>query len=274
MDKKLAPSTASLQNFPSHLPPEGPMKSTQGQFVWYDLITTDVDAAVAFYKSAIGWTTQMWAGTPYIMFANKDVPLGGVVSTGKDMGNEPYWLPYVTVDDVDVAAGKVTELGGTITSGPKDIPGSGRYAIITDPLGASIAIYKSSSPSTGLEVKPGIGQFSWHDLSTSDYKAALDFYGKIFGWKALTAHDMGPLGVYQMYGIDSEIGGMANSVGDTAKPTWLCYIMVESVRKTIERVEQAGGKLTMGPHQVPTGDWIANCRDPQGAAFAIQSNGA
>ena len=57
------------------------MSDDRGRFVWYDLMTTDPDAAQSFYTELIGWGTQAWDGPmPYTMWTNHDVPLGGVVT--------------------------------------------------------------------------------------------------------------------------------------------------------------------------------------------------
>ena len=36
-----------------------------------------------------------------------------------------------------------------------------------------------------------------------------------------------------------------------------------------EKVNKGGGKILMGPHEVPGGSWIVQCVDPQGANFAL-----
>ena len=44
------------------------MSEDRGRFVWYDLMTTDPDAAQSFYTTLIGWGTQPWDGPmPYTM---------------------------------------------------------------------------------------------------------------------------------------------------------------------------------------------------------------
>jgi uncharacterized protein len=248
------------------------MPSPAGQFIWYDLITTDLDAAIDFYKEVTGWGTQASKGPQaYTMWENEGIPLGGLVPAGGEMGSTPAWLPYVAVSDVDKTAAKASELGGKISVAPKDIPGSGRYAIVTDPQGASIAIFQSGTPATGTEVTPGRGQFSWHDLSTTDHEKAFDFYSALFGWESRMRFDMGPMGIYHIFGSgDRDYGGMSNFAPEsTGSPNWLCYVLIDDVHKTAERVKELGGEVLMGPHEVPGGSWIVHCRDPQGASFAL-----
>lgn len=252
------------------------MPNTEGHFIWYDLVTTSVDAAAKFYTEVLGWGTQVWKGPPpYIMFENEGVPLGGVVEVGRGMGDAPpHWLPYVCVEDVAASATLAAELGGRVVLGPRLIPEAGQYAILADPQGASFAVYRSVSPSTGLEATSGRGQFSWHELTTTDYKSALVFYGKLFGWEPIAAHDMGAMGIYQIYGKDGkQFGGMFDKTPEMLMPpNWLCYVMIDDINQTVEKVSALGGQVLIGPHEVPGGSWIAQCMDPQGGMFAVQTS--
>jgi predicted enzyme related to lactoylglutathione lyase len=56
-----------------------------------------------------------------------------------------HWMAYITVDDVDAASAKVTELGGKLLHGPQDIPTVGRFSVIQDPTGAVVGLIKLTS---------------------------------------------------------------------------------------------------------------------------------
>ena len=63
-----------------------PEQSPSGRFVWYELMTTDPQAAQSFYTEVIGWTTAPFENseTPYTMWMNGDKPVGGVMELPKD----------------------------------------------------------------------------------------------------------------------------------------------------------------------------------------------
>ena len=93
------------------------MIDSRGRFVWYELITTDVSAAKAFYTNVMGWDT--WdasvPGRPYTFFIAGNVPAGGameLVEGARKTGATPTWIGYVRVDDVDAAADRVARLCG------------------------------------------------------------------------------------------------------------------------------------------------------------------
>jgi predicted enzyme related to lactoylglutathione lyase len=249
------------------------MSDTSGQFVWYDLMTPDVDSAVRFYTEVVGWETQQWDGPEaYTMWTAAGAPIGGVVPLTKEhaaAGVIPHWMAYVTVDDVDAAVTRVKKSGGTIVAEPRDIPNTGRFAVIRDPQGALIAIYRPQNEA--LSGPPAVGQFSWHELTTSDADAAFAFYNSLLGWEKTSDFDMGAMGKYQMYGQHGRpYGGMMNMPPEMkGSPAWLCYVRVLDVKAATEIVRKLGGQVEHGPMEVPGGDWVTLCRDPQGAPFAI-----
>ena len=248
----------------------------RGRFVWFDLMTSDPGAAMDFYTQLIGWETQEWEGGDqlYTMWANGDVPLGGVTEV-REAGAPPHWLAYVAVPDVAATVAQAAELGGTVMHQPTDIPGAGCFAVLKDPQGAVIAVYKASEESTDPAGPPKVGQFSWHELATSDSPAAYGFYAELFGWEKQEAMDMGEAGIYHIYGRGGvPLGGMFNKIAEMpGPPAWLFYVKVENVTAAVEKVKELGGKVLNGPMEVPGGDLIAQCSDPQGAMFALHSSG-
>ena len=254
-------------------------QTDRGRFVWYELMTPDPQAARAFYRDVAGWGVQEYEGldTPYAMWTLGETPVGGLMQLDAQMaahGVPPNWLAYIATEDVDASAAEAERLGAKVQLPPMTVPGIGRMAVLTDPHGASFALYQSETP-LGEEPSPETpGVFSWHELSTTDHGAAFDFYAKLFGWEKTEAVDMGPIGTYQMYGRTGRpIGGMYDgSRAGATPPSWLFYLTVADMDEALERVRRGGGRVTRGPDPVPGGSLIAHCIDPQGAAFALTAN--
>jgi predicted enzyme related to lactoylglutathione lyase len=245
-------------------------KTVRGRFVWHELMTPDTAAAHSFYSKTLGWKTQASEQVPdYSMFVASGGPLGGSVALP---AGAPHWLTYIGTPDIEATIAQAQELGAKLIKDVEDIPGTGKYAVLSDPQGAQFAVY-SSGAEPGRDRPAKRGEFSWHELMTTDAKAALDFYAELFGWEKRNAHDMGPMGFYYLFGRNGqEIGGMfdkpANVPGGCA---WLGYVRVKDVNQTVKKVKSAGGTLTNGPMEVPGGDWIAQFVDPHGAAFAVHT---
>lgn len=257
-----------------------PQAQTRGRFVWHELLTTDPDGAQRFYTDVVGWTTGQWQGEktpdmpPYTMWMAGENPVGGVMelpADARNAGAPPFWVAYVSTPDVDKLAKQISDGGGTVIVPPMEIPGVGRFVMFNDPQGATLAGYTPEGEVPGAGDAPGVRWFSWHELATTDYEAAFDFYNGLFGWEKTESMDMGPAGVYQMYGLGgTTFGGMYNKPDDMpAPPNWLHYARVPDVHKAAERVKKLGGQILNGPMEVPGGDWIVQAMDPQGAMFAL-----
>jgi len=116
--------------------------NAHGALVWNELMTDDVPAAKAFYAAVFGWeahTDKMEGGPVYTSFKVGDSFVAGMMEKAPDMQFPNYWNIYFQVDDVEAAAAKVTELGGSLMSPPFDTP-VGRMAVASDPQGASFSI--------------------------------------------------------------------------------------------------------------------------------------
>jgi len=248
-----------------------------GRIVWHDLMTPDVDSAVSFYTKTVGWGTEpfsMGSGPAYTMWTASGTPLGGVMGLPPALADMPsHWLAYVNVPNVDETTRQAVALGGAVQKEPTDIPTVGRFAVISDPQGAHICIYTPLQTDTMPDAAPKLGEFSWHELTTTDIAGALEFYTKLFGWTAGPAHDMGEMGTYQIFERNGvRLGGMFTApAGSPIPANWLSYVRVDSADKAAERVTQNGGKVLHGPMEVPDGSRIAQCRDPQGGMFAVHS---
>jgi uncharacterized protein len=249
--------------------------NSQGRFVWYELITTEPEAAKSFYAGVVGWDTGevSMPGTTYTLFSVGDVPVGGLMSLPKDAinsGVKPYWIGYVAVDDLDVANDRIRQLGGVVHVPGTNIPNVGRFSIVADSQMAPLALLERLQPGEERQVAPGkLGRVSWHELLAADWQKALAFYGELFGWQKADA-TVGSLGTYQQFSVGGEtIGGMVTKPRRVPVPFWLYYFNIGDIDAAAKRVKAGGGQILKEPVEVPDGSWIVHCTDPQGAMFAL-----
>lgn len=249
-----------------------------GQFTWYELTTPDVEASKKFYPRLTGWGLQAF-DADYTMFTNGPAPVAGIFRLSGDMqqqGVPPNWMAYVEVNNVDATAQQAASLGGKVLVGPADIPGTGRFAVVQDPQGATIGLYRSSGASNSWDGAAALGRPSWHELMTDDYKKAHDFYSALFGWKSTGEMDMGGGSMYAMFGHDKvSFGGMYNRMKgmEGMPPFWLLYLHVKDVAKAIDAATKGGAKVIRPRMPIPGGT-VAILSDPQGAAFALHDTNA
>lgn len=185
------------------------------------------------------------------------------------MGVPPCWTGYVAVSDVDAVAAAMQADGGAVRKGPEDIPGVGRFAVVADPQGAVLCIFKGQGEMRPLAAAAP-GHVGWHELMTSDLEAGFAFYAKHFGWSKAHAVDMGEMGPYQIFSHDGvDIGGMMKRPPFMPVSHWRYYVNVPDINAALDKVKSGGGEVLQGPMPVPGGQWIVQCRDPQGAFFAL-----
>ena len=254
-----------------------------GQFVWYDLTTSDVGSALRFYPSLFGWKTEKFQfgdpSNPYTMWSSGGQTLGGVMKLSAEqagMGIPPNWLCSVEVNNVDSTAQQAKSLGGQVVVGPLDIPNTGRYAVLQDPQGAVIAIY-TPTPGRGPRGFDGngrLGNASWHELMTTDVDAAWNFYGKLFMWEKTGDMDAPGVGKYQMFGQSgAPYGGIYKKPAPMAQvpSNWLPYFFVKDVVASVAAATKMGARVMQPPMDIPGGGSIAVLTDPQGAHFAVHA---
>jgi len=252
-----------------------------GRPVWSELLTTDVKAAEAFYTSVVGWTAAPFDSAPdttYDVLKRPDgAGVAGVMPIPAGMNVPPHWVMYLGVPSLDKTAEQIKRLGGSTLSEVIEVPTVGRLQAMKDPQGAMFSLLEPapSSPE-GKDMQPAPGDTSWRELYTTDAAAAVKFYSEVFGWRETQAMDMGPMGKYHIVARQWDIGGIMNKPAEMAQvpPNWGLYFRVNDLDAAIGRVKTGGGQILNGPMEVPGGDTIVNCMDPQGAAFSLHQRKA
>jgi predicted enzyme related to lactoylglutathione lyase len=118
-----------------------------GGFSWFELMSSDVEAAKKFYAGLFGWNTEdmSMGDMNYTVVKVGEEGLGGMMTVPPQAeGTPPHWGVYVTVDDVDATAARAEKLGGKILVPPTDIPTVGRFSVLQDPQGALISAITDS----------------------------------------------------------------------------------------------------------------------------------
>ena len=256
------------------------MFNLHGRFVWYELITTEPDAAQKFYSNVMGWGV-LDASVPsraYTLFTAGSDLVSGMVDLpedGKRLGGKPAWIGYIGVQDVDATASRISGLGGTVHVPPTDVTNVSRFSIFADPQTARLGLLRwARSPLQKTADLDAIGQVGWHELLATDWHSAFAFYSELFGWQQADART-GEMGTYQLFSSGGHaMGGIVTKASAVPAPFWLYYFNVEDVEATARRVEDGGGQIFNGPVKLPNGSRILQCMDPQGGIFALKGKRA
>lgn len=238
-----------------------------GKFVWFELLTEDMQAAQNFYGELFGWHFE---GKPseYVEIYSGDKPIGGMVPyESKDPDVlESFWMCLLSVDDVHRAVSEVKARGGDVLEGPVDVAGRGRMAVIRDPQGAELALIRTAG---GDPVDEGAnaGEFFWVDLFARDPDKANEFYGAIAGYTARTVKtETGHS--YHLLDIGTHAyAGVVKLPWEDVEPNWLPYIKVEDLDETMAQAEKLRGVVILRLKN------IAVIADPSGGVFGVQVTG-
>jgi predicted enzyme related to lactoylglutathione lyase len=243
-------------------------------FCWYDVMTTDTEAAKKFYADVVGWKTQP-QGDGYTVLTVNDMGVAGLMGIPDDArGMPPCWMGYIHVEDVAAKVAEIQKEGGKLMKGPITIEGIITFAVIADPQGAGFLIAKPVPEAPKERPARNVpGTVGWHELYANDWEKVWPFYEKLFGWSKLHTVDMGPRGLYQLFatgGADAA-GGMMTRPPEVPVAYWNFYFVVPSIGAAEKKITAGGGQILVPPMQVPGGGWILQARDPQGAVFALTS---
>jgi len=258
------------------VPPLTPSPSDSrhvGQFVWYDLLTNDLEGVKAFYGGLFGWTFDD-GGEESPVFTTillKGRPIGGIAAT-QEMEREvnvSQWVSSLSVADVDRAVSEVVRLGGTVTAEPQDLPHRGRVAVVRDNQNALLALVSSPTGDPPLE-RSEVGGWLWTELWTRDAAASVAFYEALVGYEAVPYEDTQPANYHVLQRDGQNLAGVLAYDLPGVEPNWLPYVLAEDPASLMGRVEELGGRVLFPPDPEIRGGGVAVVADPSGAAITIQ----
>ncbi len=269
---------------------------------WVELTSTDVEGSKQFYGELFGWDFVGNAATEnaiYTMCFPKgdlenpiaammspmqmppaDEPPADMKMAAPDTEAPPemsFWATYVSVDDIQDAATRVTAAGGHIMMEPMEVtPLSGetvgKMAVFMDPAGAALCLWEPMAH-IGATIVNEPGTYCWSELNLpTDIKEVLPFYQEVFGWQPFE-HTETPMG-YTEFKLNEQpvAGGMtipADAPGaESMPPHWAVYFAAKDVDATHSKAQELGAMSLVGPMDIPGGRF-ATMLDPQGAAFSF-----
>jgi predicted enzyme related to lactoylglutathione lyase len=252
-------------------PPSG--EHHVGKVIWADLITPHLDIAKRFYGGLFGWTFRDIPRDPRYTVALLDgEPVAGLYQKPVPSGDrqQPRWLAFLAVKDVDAAIDSARQRGGTVVSPPRDYPQRGRQAVLADPDGATFAVLASGSgdPPDALAAP---GDWIWSALMVKDPAQELAFYKNLFGYEV---YDLAAEGDAQHYILASDTyarAGLNALPADSQRrhPHWLNFLRVGDVDRTAALAVSLGGRVLVEPRPDRHGGKLAVLADPTGAVFGV-----
>lgn len=253
---------------------EDTMQQPYGRFVWHDLRSTDIEAAIDFFVGLFGWSVQVvdtdrGKGSYRVFHVNHRV-MGGFVALQADLGEVSHWLGYLAVENLDQVVAASDDAGGTQAVSATEIPQVGRIAVLRDPSGGGFAPLQGISETEPQPERTGHGEFCWNELHSPDQPGCAAYYSAVFGWRA-DERPMGPFDPYTVFGdCEGDVAGLAGPhVASLPFPVWIPYVRVTDLTRTADRVQQLGGSFWLLPQDIPGVGRVAIIADPSGAPTGL-----
>ena len=259
---------------------------------WVDLGSPDLEASVDFYGALFGWdvpeseNSQQTGGYRQAMKDGK--PVAGMMPLMQE-GQPPAWSTYVSVDDAEATAAKVTDAGGTVIAEPMEVLDLGKMAIFADPTGVAFGIWQPGTfIGAGLVNEPGA--ISWNELNTRDPETAKAFYGAVFGWttldlgsgqfwamsaygdylEALTPGTRAQAAEFGAAGFEDVVAAIAPLTAGDERASWNVTFGTEDADATAAKATELGGTVDVPPVDAAYSRFTV-LRDPQGATFTASA---
>ena len=199
------------------------MVSSHGCFVWYELTTTDAEAAKAFYADVVGWGLRdaSMPGAAYTLFTAGEVAVAGLIGpAGRGARNgRAAALDRLCRRRRRGRCDRSTEAPGRHRVRPADGRPRRSAAFLSSPIRKRqrSALIKWLNPDQEQPAAPASpGHVGWHELLAVDWETAFAFYGELFGWQKADA-DVDAIGTYQLFSAGGQtIGGMFTKPADGA----------------------------------------------------------
>lgn len=224
----------------------------------YELRTTDVAGARAFYEDVLGAPT-LAAGA---------LGVSPLPERARAAGAPAHWLGHIDVAEVEQTVRRLVGMGAEVL-GPAQRSDDGVTSQgLRDPLGAVVAVRSRVE-----RPRPPPSLVAWHQLHTTDRARAWSVYGELFGWSERETRALGGE-PHLIFAWDKD-GPIVGSMADTARSPqthahWLFYFGVPELDAALARVRARGGEVILEA-TLPGGGRLAPCHDPEGAAFGLFS---
>lgn len=262
---------------------ESPTNSrSPGKVVWHDLISRTPAESRRFYEELFGWEFDgvgsilgFGDDDAYSVIRNDGRLIGGMIDANRLKSDDDIsqWVTLLSVADINDAVRQFEQRGGTVFTPPTNLAQRGQIAVVADPTGALLGLLQTRDGDPA-DRPPGMNDFLWDELWTTDVAAATSFYAGIVGY-TYSDENVADDDRAEDYRIllrdDTPRAGVMLNPFEGVKPVWVNYIRVADPAAITARVEALGGRILVEAQPRDIGGTVAFIAGPSGAGIALQT---
>lgn len=247
----------------------------KGDFVWCDLSTFRPPNTKSFYAELFGWTYESLKqpdGSDYDVAATPSGEVAGLFEMPnkfQEIGLPSFWMPYISVDDVEATFAIAAEHGGRIEVKPTAWSESDTIALIRDPLGAGFTVHHG----TGLSADATVDRHGHRigcALYVSDVDAVRPFYEALFDWRIATERTSS--GAFPVRNAQGAVVADIYELSEDRRGKyqfWGIHFAVADLAKASNLIQKNGGEIV--ERDQLSGEPTVLAKDPDGAAFFLNT---
>ena len=245
-----------------------------GQVVWADLFTSDVERARQFYEGVFGWEWHPVTYAPqyYGLLYKGSQRVAGIAHRDAPEGHSEYgrWVHFVSTDDVARSGKAILAAGGEELLAPVRHDARGDFAIYAGPHQEVFGLIRSSSGDPG-EVRARLGEWIWWQLFTPDVPGTVASLKDLFGYETTEKRVTSDVTIVHLSakGHARAVVGPLPPDDPDATATWVGFVRVDEIGRTVDKVVANGGKVMLQPDPEILDGNIAVIADPVGTLLGL-----
>ena len=249
------------------------MSTFYSRFHWREFVVGDVPTATRFFRELLGWTIETMPGSAdYQVASFEGHTLGGFTRADGfgDTGVAPGMIHYISVDDLDAARSRAKAAGGVELTERIESQGIGAFVLMRDPGGAHHYLIQPADMTVlGPDPTMAFNRWFWTEALVDDVEASQAYYSSVCNW-TFTPNPETPNPYFEISRdtIYAAFGGLmstGHAVEENVPPHWITYIGIDDLEGKLRRTVELGGKVSVGPWEIPGLGHTAIICEPTGA---------
>lgn len=238
-----------------------------GELIWADLYSANVESSINFYSNTFGWTVKSFGkkADKYRIFYDGEKPIAGLLARDarRKKTEQAVWIGSITNRDISISLTKAVANGATIILNSHHFDLYGERAVLADSDGGVLALLtidESIKQHNNISTK-----WNWAQLFSIDTKKSAKFYQEVFGYSAEVIDES--KATYFLLQQEQYLASIVNLPESfEQRNRWVNFLSVDDLKATISKAKSNGAEVIFEPSSNTS---LAIIADPDGAFIGL-----